>query len=106
MLLINASSIHPLHPRPYLLQHIHCVPAALQSGGEAGCCRGIVILCCLREKLGHRYLIRHPLDGENAHKRVGDECSERQKHVRPKNGEKAGEPGAAGKPIVLVKLAR
>lgn len=28
--------------------------------------------------------------GENAHKRVGDECSERQKHVRCKNREKAG----------------
>lgn len=50
---------------PYLLQHIHCVPAALQSGGEAGCCWGIIILCRLREKLGHRYLIRHPLTGKS-----------------------------------------
>lgn len=77
-----------LIPWPYLLQHIHCIPAALHSGGEAGCCRRIVILCCLREKLGHRYLIRHPLklEGVNAHRRVGDECSERQNHVRFKNG--------------------
>lgn len=48
---------------PYLLQHVHRVPAALHPGGEAGRGRGIVILCRLREKLGHRYLIRHPLTG-------------------------------------------
>lgn len=57
-----------MHPsimarRPYLLQHVHRVPAALHPGGEAGRGRGIVILCRLREKLGHRYLIRHPLTG-------------------------------------------
>ena len=105
-------SIHPsrLTQWPYLLQHIHCVPAALQSGGEAGCCRGIVILSCLREKLGHRYLIRHPLTGgKNAHRRVGDECSERQNHVRLKNknkktGEEAGGVSCApmeGKAVIF-----
>lgn len=57
-----------MHPsimahRPYLLQHVHRVPAALHPGGEAGRGRGIVILCRLREKLGHRYLIRHPSTG-------------------------------------------
>lgn len=62
---------------PYLLQHVHGVPAALHAGGEAGCGRGIVILRCLREKLGHRYLIRHPLTGreggeikKNAHRKA------------------------------------
>lgn len=33
-------------------------------------------------------------NGENAHRTVGDECSERQNHVRFKNSEKAGESGA------------
>lgn len=84
-----------MHPsimthRPYLLQHVHRVPAALHPGGEAGRGRGIVILCRLREKLGHRYLIRHPLTGGGkAHGRVCDECLERQNHVRFKSGEKA-----------------
>lgn len=70
-LFIIKSSIRPsihhagrLTQWPYLLQHIHRVPAALQSGREAGRRRGIVILCRLREKLGHRYLIRHPLNEE------------------------------------------
>ncbi len=91
-------SVHPscvqlaggLTPWPYLLQHIHGVPAALQSGGEAGCCRGIVILCCLREKLGHRYLIRHPLAGKMP---TGGLAMNAQKHKTMKdlkNREKAG----------------
>lgn len=58
---------------PYLLQHVHGVPAALHAGGEAGRGRGIVILCCLREELGHRYLIRHPLTGRERGEGGGDE---------------------------------
>lgn len=48
---------------PYLLQNVDGVPAALQPGGEAGCGRGVVILCRFREELGHRDLIRHPCAG-------------------------------------------
>lgn len=84
--------MHPSMRRPYLLQHVHRVPAALHPGGEAGRGRGIVILCRLREELGHRYLIRHPSTaggGGGAHGRVRDECSERQNHVRLESGGKA-----------------
>lgn len=87
-------SIHPsissrLTPWPYLLQHIHRVPAALQSGGEAGCRRGIVILRCLREKLGHRYLIRHHLTGKMPTAASATKSSEKQNHERFKNSWKA-----------------
>lgn len=85
--------------RPYLLQHVHRVPAALHPGGEAGRGRGIVILGRLREELGHRYLIRHPSAGEggrvgNAHGRVCDDRSETQNHVRPGGGGEAAGDGS------------
>lgn len=56
----------------YLLQHADCVPTALQSGGETGRGGRVVILCCFRQKLRHRYLIRHPKASfrpENRYKR-------------------------------------
>lgn len=88
----SCACMHASMHRPYLLQHVHRVPAALHPGGEAGRGRGIVILCRLREELGHRYLIRHPSTagrGGDAHGRVCDECSERQNHVRLESGGKA-----------------
>lgn len=48
---------------PYLFQNADRVPAALQTCGETGRRWRVVILRRLGEKLGYRYLIRHPAVG-------------------------------------------
>lgn len=48
-------------PLAYLLENVNRVPTALQPGGEAGGRGRIVVLCGLREELGHRNLVWHPL---------------------------------------------
>ena len=68
---------------PYLLQNVDRVPTALQAGGEAGSRGGIVILSCFREKLGHRYLIRHPSAG-NRPEDDGNNSSESLNHEKIK----------------------